>query len=288
MAALWTQAGGQASHTIEAVAVALAESSGDPNAIGPTDDWGLWQINGVHAAFFGSQWVNRLDPAENARMAVSVSAAGTNWAPWSTAYANINASGWSSYLSGLEPGSPASHYVSIVAAALAIGGGGSSVCGPDDIGIPNAVVAGLQPGQTVQTVTCPGGDFDAGDLMPGLQVCWEYDGVGLTQQTECVTSASVGAIVPRNTAVRITRLGSATPPPAQPPPTYQPPPPPGPPQPSPVPPISPFPPPTAPLGTGRQQLQTAWGAQWTWYNIFAPAHVSRILLARQHLRGWLQ
>lgn len=70
-----------------AVAIAGAESGYDPtathlNADGSTD-YGLWQINGVHADLLTQgDW---RDPAANARMAFAVwSAAGRSWTPWST------------------------------------------------------------------------------------------------------------------------------------------------------------------------------------------------------------
>ncbi len=70
------------------VAVALAESAGKTDAINTantngTRDYGLWQINSVHADLFKSAvWS---DPAQNARMAFAVfKGAGYRWSPWST------------------------------------------------------------------------------------------------------------------------------------------------------------------------------------------------------------
>lgn len=69
-----------------AVAVALAESSGNPqatnrNSNGSTD-YGLWQINSIHSQILASgQWS---DPSSNARMAHQVfTDAGSKWTPWS-------------------------------------------------------------------------------------------------------------------------------------------------------------------------------------------------------------
>lgn len=69
-----------------AVAVALAESSGDPTATNHntngTTDYGLWQINSVHAGILRQgSWS---DPTDNARMAYAVSNGGRNWVPWTT------------------------------------------------------------------------------------------------------------------------------------------------------------------------------------------------------------
>lgn len=81
---LWIQAGGAPSAAPMAAAVALAESGGNPapNGNGPnaTNDWGLWQIHDGGPAM--------LDPLANARRAVAMSANGTNWRPWCTAYSD--------------------------------------------------------------------------------------------------------------------------------------------------------------------------------------------------------
>ena len=68
-----------------AVAVAQAESGGDPNAThlngNGTTDFGLWQINSVHVALLAmGDW---RDPAANARMAYAVWQQ-SGWRAWST------------------------------------------------------------------------------------------------------------------------------------------------------------------------------------------------------------
>jgi hypothetical protein len=77
-----------------AVAVALAESSGDTNshnALPPDDSYGLWQINMLGSlgpsrrAQFGITTNTQLfDPAVNAKAMAILSSQGTNWKPWST------------------------------------------------------------------------------------------------------------------------------------------------------------------------------------------------------------
>lgn len=77
-----------------AVAVALAESGGDPRAHNPTppdNSYGLWQINMLGAMGparrreFGLGSNRELfDPAENARAANKISGDGRSWTPWST------------------------------------------------------------------------------------------------------------------------------------------------------------------------------------------------------------
>ena len=61
-----------------AAEIAMAESGGNPNAISPTDDYGLWQINASNGA------LATLNPYENARSAIILSDDGTNWDPWTT------------------------------------------------------------------------------------------------------------------------------------------------------------------------------------------------------------
>jgi Lysozyme like domain len=79
---LWIQAGGSAQQASMAAAIAMAESSGNANAIdydsNGSVDRGLWQINSVHGA------QSTFDPMGNARAAISISNNGTNWGPWTT------------------------------------------------------------------------------------------------------------------------------------------------------------------------------------------------------------
>ena len=75
---LWEQAGGSPAHALMAAEIARAESGGNPNAISPTDDFGLWQINGVNGS------LATLNAYENARSAIVLSHDGTDWDPWTT------------------------------------------------------------------------------------------------------------------------------------------------------------------------------------------------------------
>lgn len=87
-------AGFPASSIPIAVAVALAESSGNPrahNPVPPDDSYGLWQINMIgrlgperRRQFGLSRNEELLDPLTNARAAYAVSSHGTNWRPWAT------------------------------------------------------------------------------------------------------------------------------------------------------------------------------------------------------------
>jgi lysozyme-like protein len=75
---LWEQAGGSPAASLMAAEIAMAESGGNPNAVSPTDDFGLWQINGSNGS------LATLNPYQNARSAVILSNDGTNWDPWTT------------------------------------------------------------------------------------------------------------------------------------------------------------------------------------------------------------
>lgn len=89
-------AGFSGSDLTMSVAVALAESGGDPNAVGdlnltPGGSIGLWQIN-LKAHPDLAQW-NLTDPQTNANAAYRVyTAAGNSFYPWSTYKAGISAS----------------------------------------------------------------------------------------------------------------------------------------------------------------------------------------------------
>jgi len=85
--ALWDGAGGNPASAFTAAEVAMAESGGNPDAISPTDDRGLWQVNASHGPEMAT-----LNPYGNARAAVAISDDGTNWSAWTT------------YRDGLETG----------------------------------------------------------------------------------------------------------------------------------------------------------------------------------------
>lgn len=102
---LWLRAGGDPKYANIAASVALAESSGNPNNISPTGDYGLWQINKkVHSNA-------SLDPLKNAQQAVAISSKGSNWKPWCTAWTDA-ACGTKGGSYNLTSGSPASKILS--------------------------------------------------------------------------------------------------------------------------------------------------------------------------------
>ncbi|HEY0935782.1 MAG TPA: LysM peptidoglycan-binding domain-containing protein [Trebonia sp.] len=75
---IWEEAGGSSAHAFMAAEIAKAESGGNPNAISPTDDFGLWQINGSNGA------LATLNVLGNARSAIILSDNGSNWNAWTT------------------------------------------------------------------------------------------------------------------------------------------------------------------------------------------------------------
>lgn len=97
---IWIQAGGSQQWAPMAAAISMAESGGNSNAISPTNDYGLWQIN---ASAHPSQAT--LDVMGNARAAVAISNGGTNWRPWCTAWCppDCNSSGHSTYEGSCAP-----------------------------------------------------------------------------------------------------------------------------------------------------------------------------------------
>jgi LysM repeat protein len=80
---LWDKAGGNPADSVMAAEIAMAESGGNPNAISPTNDYGLWQINASNGS------LATLDPQANARSAVIMSHDGTDWDPWTTYTAGL-------------------------------------------------------------------------------------------------------------------------------------------------------------------------------------------------------
>ena len=74
---IWMAVGGSGGTASHAACIAQHESGGNPNAISPTNDWGLWQIHNGGPAM--------LNPATNAATAVRMSGDGSNWSAWTTA-----------------------------------------------------------------------------------------------------------------------------------------------------------------------------------------------------------
>lgn len=87
-------AGFSGSNLAKAVAIALAESSGNPNAhnaVPPDNSYGLWQINMLGSMGparrkqFGLKSNNDLfNPTTNAKAAYAIAGGGKNFGPWST------------------------------------------------------------------------------------------------------------------------------------------------------------------------------------------------------------
>jgi LysM repeat protein len=77
--ALWETAGGSHGEAFIAAEIAMAESGGRQFAHSPTNDFGYWQINGVHGPSMATY-----DPLGNARAAIAISGNGSNWGAWTT------------------------------------------------------------------------------------------------------------------------------------------------------------------------------------------------------------
>ena len=78
--ALWRSVGGAPWAASVAACIVRHESGGNPRAISPTNDWGLFQVNGSWGPGMAS-----LNPVLNAEAAVKISDNGRSWAPWTTA-----------------------------------------------------------------------------------------------------------------------------------------------------------------------------------------------------------
>ena len=76
---LWEDAGGSHGEAFTAAEIAMAESGGQQFAHSPTNDFGYWQINGVHGPSEATY-----DPMGNAKAAIEISDNGRNWSPWTT------------------------------------------------------------------------------------------------------------------------------------------------------------------------------------------------------------
>lgn len=112
VAAIWEQAGGTPAHSALMAAVAMAESGGDPNAISPSSDYGLWQINDSNFnGHTGLDWSNWSDPIANARAAIAMSGNGSNVAAWCTCWQDPRRDCGHGYLATPQIGTPAYNWL---------------------------------------------------------------------------------------------------------------------------------------------------------------------------------
>lgn len=114
--AWWEQAGGNPTASPMMAAIAMAESGGNPDAVSPTDDYGLWQINTINFdGATGLGWGNWSDPVANARAAIALSGNGSNVAAWCTCWQDPAANCGHGYLSAPQPGTPAGNWLDQIA-----------------------------------------------------------------------------------------------------------------------------------------------------------------------------
>lgn len=73
---LWLSEGGSPAAEMTAECIAEHESGGNTQAISPSNDWGLFQINAGGYAM--------LNAAANTQRAIAMSSNGTNWSAWTT------------------------------------------------------------------------------------------------------------------------------------------------------------------------------------------------------------
>ena len=119
---VWLAAGGSRDGRVVMTAVALAESGGDSTAVSPSDDHGLWQINGIHFAAFGVNAQTVLDPHTNARIAIALSGNGTNVAAWCTCWINPGRDCGHGFIPVPQTGSPAWDQLPRAQAVAGVGG----------------------------------------------------------------------------------------------------------------------------------------------------------------------
>jgi len=152
MADNWIGNGGPRNRTVAWLSVSLAESSWDTEAVSPTDARGLYQVEPYSWPAAAGPLANWDQPGPNSYAAVLLSGGGVNFAPWDTAYADIEATGRYTFLSWPEPGSAADKNMPYVAGLL-----GSNFYGgttpPVQPGVDGTLPAALQwYGQATDTL----------------------------------------------------------------------------------------------------------------------------------------
>lgn len=115
---LWLRNGGDPAQTIIALAVSRAESGWNTTAVSPSADYGLWQINRIHFGEFNVDASSVEVPDTNAKIAVTLSASGFNWAPWCTCWLDPKDNCGNGLLRAPQTGSPANLQIPYVEQVL--------------------------------------------------------------------------------------------------------------------------------------------------------------------------
>jgi len=118
ISSVWLRNGGSRAAVVSAVSVAKAESNGWAEAVSPSADYGLWQINIINLRPRGISIAQAFDPDVSAQLAIELSGNGTNWAAWCTAWEQPRGNCGHGYLPVPQPGSPAGSHLAGVAATL--------------------------------------------------------------------------------------------------------------------------------------------------------------------------
>jgi hypothetical protein len=163
LALLARQAGLSADKAVTAVAIALAESSGNPQAVGDNgSSYGLWQVHWtVHPQFDRSQL---FDPAYNASAMASLSGNGADWSPWTT----YNTGAYQQYLARAQGAVQRSVSSTSVNPATVLGGIGGLLTGG---------VTGVAAGAATAAAGGSGGSAAKGQA-PRLKIGpWDASGI---------------------------------------------------------------------------------------------------------------
>ena len=196
---LWTQAGGSADLAPTMAAIALAESSGNPDATNPTDNngtqtsWGLWQIsNGNH----NMPDPNILTPLDNAKAAVAK-------------YNSQGLGAWGTYTSGayLKAAPSATNVAPPASAVGAVPGNSSTVTSS---GAANPTSVTLANGQTFSTASANGAsDATALSQIEANFAAYGFSGPDLQTLLNWTWQTLTSGMDPTQVALDIQTPGSA-------------------------------------------------------------------------------
>lgn len=110
---------------VTATAIAMAESGGNPDAVGdltispPDGSVGLWQINVAAHPQYSAASLH--DPTTNAQAALAISSNGTTWTPWST----FTSGAYKQYVAGAQAAAATALPPGVIPAALVVASGGA-------------------------------------------------------------------------------------------------------------------------------------------------------------------
>lgn len=205
----------------QAVAIAMAESGGDPTKLGDLtlqdSEWGpsvgLWQIRSRKAekGKGSTRDADRLtDPAFNAKSMMSISGGGSNFDPWSVTHALRDPLGFARYQASMPVATAAAGQTLTTKGAQAAGEAVSDAAGAvlDPIEQLAAVVSDTvqTPARLFKWLSEPGSWVRIGYAYGGMVLVWMGIYIAFRPQLSGLTKTAVQTLMPTGKVAKVAQI----------------------------------------------------------------------------------